>query len=185
MNSRQIHNITHAGLGLALILLAQSLNKLIPAIPIFAGVQVSQLITGTLVNTLLLLVSIDAGYRSGVAVAILSAVLATILGIGPVFPIITPFIAIGNVLYVGVFQYIFKRKYNVMISSLPAAFIKAGFLWVMIPIVLYYIPDINEVQALALGTMFSWPQLITAISGGIIASIVNMRIPKGSHEKNA
>lgn len=181
-HSNTTHNIAHAAVGLALILLAQYLNKVIPAIPIFVGVQVGQLITGTLVNALLIIVSIDAGYHSGVLVGIISAFLATILGIGPIFPIITPFIAIANIIYVLVYRFGATHHYGVLISSIPAAFIKTGFLWITVPLVLTFIPDVKEVQAIALTAMFSWPQLITGIAGGIFAAIVIARIPKIAKE---
>lgn len=176
MNSDKIRIITRTGLGLALVLLAQALNKVIPAIPVFAGVQLSQLVTGTLVNALLLIISIDAGYKSGVFVGILSAVLATLLGIGPIFPIITPFIAIGNVLFVLAYCYVKKLNFNHYIAFMPAALLKAGFLWVSIPIVLQYIPDIAPMQVKMLSLMFSWPQLITALCGGLFAGTVISRV---------
>lgn len=178
MNSKRIHNLAYAGMGLALILLAQSLNKVIPTIPVFAGVQLSQLITGTFVNALLIIICVQAGQRNGVIVGVISAILATLLGIGPIFPIITVFIAVGNALYVLVYQYVSRLHYKVWLSSIPAAFIKTGFLWVSIPFVLKVIPEISEPQVKALSIMFSWPQLITGIFGGVFAHIVLFRIPK-------
>ena len=87
-----------------------------------------------------------------------------------------------RVLLVLVFYQMYKRNQNALIASIPAAIIKCGFLWISIPMVLKIIPYILPNQVLMLTTMFSWPQGITAVCGGLITVLV-LPLIKGIHEK--
>lgn len=177
MKDKRIQTITYSAMGIALILLVQSLSKIIPAIPVFSGVQLSQFVIGTFVNAILLIMCIEAGVKTSIYVGILSAFFATLIGIGPIFPIITPFIAVSNVIYIVVFYWMYLRQ-SVWLSSIPAAIMKTAFLWITIPIVLTWIPEMKAPQAQVLTLMFSWPQLVTGILGGLVASSVASRIRK-------
>ena len=85
--------VTRTGLALALLVVLQFLSSMaLGSLPQLA----KQLITGSLVNMMLALSVVFIGMWPGIAVGILSSVLATLLGIGPVFPVITPFIAASN-----------------------------------------------------------------------------------------
>ena len=48
----------------------------------------------------------------------------------------------------------------------------------VVKLALPFIPGINEKQSAVLSSMFSWPQLLTAILGGILALIVVPLIQK-------
>ena len=178
--------LTKTAVGIALILVAQLIGKMIPAIAVIAGpFSVSQLITGTLVNLILIIITLNVGLGSGTTVGILSSILATLIGIGPIFPIITPLIAMSNVILV-VIYYCFTKSRKTQngartkslknlyfyITIVVAAFIKCGFLWLTVPLVLNYVTSIQSAQRTMLTVMFSWPQAITALCGGILAVII-------------
>lgn len=184
MKKRSVLWLTQTAIGIALVLIAQLISKVIPALAVIAGpFNVSQLITGTLVNTILIIFTVIVGVRSGVTIGMLSSVLATLLGIGPIFPIITPFIAIGNALLV-ITYYLFHKKQHrpyFYIAIVVAAAIKCAFLWCTVPFALNYVPDIQPIQRTMLSLMFSWPQGITALCGGLISAVI---YPLLSHALN-
>lgn len=164
--------LTKTAVGIALVLLAQLIGKMIPAIAVIVGpFSVNQLITGTLVNLILIIMTLTVGVGSGVTIGVLSAVLALLIGIGPIFPIITPFIAIGNALLVVTYKLIVKVHQSITfyIAIVFAAIIKCAFLWLTVPFALQYISDIKQAQLKMLTIMFSWPQGITALCGGFLA----------------
>lgn len=178
--------VTRTGLLLALIVVAQVIGKMIPPMAvIFGPFNVSQLITGSLVNLILIISTVTVGLWSGIAVGVLSSILATLLGIGPIFPIITPAIATGNVILVIIIHFFFKAasaKQNgkpIQIGGIvTAAIVKCGFLWVTVPALFQLIPEIKPPQAKMLTIMFSWPQGVTAIVGGILALLVLPAVKK-------
>ena len=79
--------VTRTALGVALVVVAQLLGKVIPAGAVITGpFSVTQLVTGSLVNCVLFVFTATTGIWSGVAIGILSSVLATLIGIGPAVP---------------------------------------------------------------------------------------------------
>lgn len=163
--------VTQTALGLALVIVAQMIGKSIPAIAvIFGPFSVSQLITGTLVNCVLFVMAAQVGVSAGVTVGILSAILATLLGIGPIFPVITPLIALGNGILVAAHHLFGKKHYALGVSA--GAVLKCAFLWVSVPLVLRLFSPASPQQLKMLTVMFSWPQGITALCGGVLAGII-------------
>lgn len=178
--------ITRTALMVALVVVAQFIGKMIPPIAvIFGPFNISQLITGSLVNLILVLSAVTIGLWSGVAVGVLSAVLATFLGIGPIFPIITPAIAVSNIIIVIIVYFFFMQaernanKTAVKITGIiVGAIVKCGFLWVTVPMLFKLIPEIKPPQVTMLTIMFSWPQAITALVGGFLAMLVIPSVKK-------
>lgn len=83
--------------GIALIIVAQLLGKLFPAGAVIAGpFSVNQLITGSLVNCVLFVFTAISGMWSGVAIGIVSAMLAQFIGIGPAVAAVSPGGSVGN-----------------------------------------------------------------------------------------
>lgn len=176
---RQTRWITYTALGLALVVVAQLIGKSIPAIAvIFGPFSVSQLITGTLVNCVLYVMTARVGISSGATIGVLSAILATLLGIGPIFPVITPIIALGNVLLVILFGLLWRKKFT--LGILVAALLKCAFLWLIVPLVLRVFTAANTQQLTMLTIMFSWPQAITALCGGVLTGILFRYLPQTS-----
>ena len=135
------------------------------------------LITGSLVNMILILAVMTCGFSSGLTVAVVSPIVAKLLGIGPFWSII-PFIIIGNFVLVALWHKIGNRQTHnrsidwvlALILAAVAKFIVIflGVTKIAIPILL----SMTEPQATALSTAFSFPQLCTACIGGILAILL-------------
>lgn len=184
--------VTRTALGVALVLLAQIIGKLLPAGAVIAGpFSLTQLVTGSLVNCVLFVFAAQAGLLSGVIIGILSSVLAFLVGIGPVFPAITPVIACGNALLVIVFCLACGKSADKLRtagsavlaagSAVLAAVIKCGFLWLAVPAVLRMLGNVPDKQMAALSIMFSWPQGLTALLGATLALIILPRLRKAKN----
>lgn len=174
--------ITRTALGVALVVVAQLLGKLIPAGAAIAGpFSVTQLITGSLVNCVLFVFTATTGIWSGVAIGILSSVLAALVGIGPAIPAVTPVIACGNAVLSLVFGLLRGREWSFgrhAAAAVVAAALKCAFLWFCVPAVLGMISGVAEAQVKALSIMFSWPQGVTALIGGALALLILPRLRK-------
>lgn len=168
--NKNVQVVTRTGLMIALVVVFQYLSSIVlGTLPQMA----KQLITGSLVNMMLALSVSLVGMWPGAAVGVVSSVMATLLGIGPVFPIITPFIAVSNAIYVVILSPGFGRAAASGVKKLTslavAAVAKCGFLWVCVPLALRAIPEAKPPQIAMMTLMFSWPQGITALCGGLIA----------------
>lgn len=174
--------VARTGLMLALLVVAQFVgSKLIPAGAVVLGpMSITQLITGSLVNMILILTAAVVGLWSGIAVGVLSSVLALLLGIQGQ-PIITPAVALGNVVIVLVTWVFFtlatqkgQKPYGVFgITGVALGSIaKTVFLWLSVPALLTLVPELKPPVVEKLSMMFSYPQLVTALLGGALALAV-------------
>lgn len=180
--------IARTGLMLALLVVAQFIgSKLIPAGAVVLGpMSITQLITGSLVNMILILTAAVVGLWSGVAVGVLSAVLALVLGIQGQ-AIITPAVALGNVVIVLVTWVFFslaakkgQKPFGVLgiAGIVVGAAAKCVFLWLSVPALLTLVPEIKPQVAEKLSMMFSYPQFVTALIGGALALAVIPAVKK-------
>jgi hypothetical protein len=107
---KQILWITRTAIFIALLIVVQIATK-----------PLGQLVTGSLVNLILIVSVITCGLSSGLTVAVISPVIATLVGIGPPFWVLTPFIILGNGTIALIWHFvgnrIFHKKY-VVISPL-------------------------------------------------------------------
>ena len=167
MNSREkVLWITRTAILLALLLVLQAVSK-----------PLGQLVTGSLVNMVLIVAVMVAGLASGLTVAIVSPVLATLLGISPLWALV-PFIVLGNAVLVLLWHYIAngekgKTAVNYGIAWVTAAIAKfavlfAGVAMVLVPLIL----KLPEPKASVISGSFSFPQLFTALIGGAVAMLV-------------
>jgi hypothetical protein len=141
--------------------------------------QFTTFVTGSLVNLILITSVMTAGMSSGTTVAVVSPVLAKLLGIGPLWAIV-PFIMMGNLVLVLVWHFIGNRNgvklpvYAAYAAALViAAVLKFGVIYLgivkfMIPIVI----GIPEPKASVMSAAFSLPQLATAAIGGALAILI-------------
>ncbi len=135
------------------------------------------LITGSLVNLILVVAVMTGDLSSGITVAALSPIFAKFIGIGPLWSII-PFIVLGNIVFVLIWHVIGKRKiqqkyFTYAFAGVSAAIAK--FLVLYIGVVRISVPlllSLPEPQAAVISTVFSVPQLITALIGGALAMLV-------------
>lgn len=132
------------------------------------------LVTGTLVNALLIVSVMTCGAMSGATVAVVSPIMAKMVGIGPLWGLI-PFIALGNIVLVLVWHFLGNRHMGTWYASGTAALAAAAlakFLTLYVGITRVAVPvllRLPEPQASVVSGMFSLPQLITALLGGVVA----------------
>ena len=135
----------------------------------------NQIITGSIVNLMLIIAVMSCGLATGLTVSIFTPVLPTLLGFGPMWPIV-PFIAAGNMALVTMWHFIGNREIvNTYISYglAMAAGAIAKFLVLYVGVVQIAIPYILGLPSgNILSIMFSYPQLITAAAGGVCAIIL-------------
>ncbi|MBO5868375.1 MAG: ECF transporter S component, partial [Oscillospiraceae bacterium] len=159
--NKKIRRLTETGLLLALLIVLQAVTK-----------PLSQLVTGSCVNTVLAISVLFAGLPAGITVAVLSPVLAFLLGIAPQIWTV-PAIMVGNTVYVILLHYICgKRTKNYLrlaLGWLTAAAAKFAVLYALVVWVICGIFLAGTPLATKLPAMFSWPQLITALIGGGLA----------------
>lgn len=159
--------ITHTAIFIALIIVLQFITAPLGNI----------LITGSLVNLLLVVSVMTCGLSSGIVVSLFSPVMAKIFGIGPFWGII-PFIVLGDLTLVLVWYFIGSkaklRKPTAYIVALVIAAV-TKFLILYFGIVKLAVPVLLKLpnqQAKVVSNMFSVPQLITAVIGGAAATVI-------------
>ena len=134
----------------------------------------STLVTGTVVNLLLIISVMTCGAASGLSVAVLSPVLAKLIGIGPLWGLI-PFITAGNLALAAVWLAVGSRRwgprYAPQITALAlAAAAESLVLYLgVVKLALPLFSGLTAAQAAAIAHMFSAPQLVTAVLGGLLA----------------
>lgn len=162
--------ITRTAMFIALVLIAQFLTR---GIPDPAG----QFVTGSLVNLITILAILLCGLSSGVIVAALTPWFAFFLGIGPKIIGVVPCVMLGNIALVLVWFFIAGKSEKIMpryiIAAVVAAVAKCLVLYFgVVKIVVGFLQMANETQAKVLSYMFSYPQLITALIGGVLAIVL-------------
>jgi len=142
-----------------------------------AAASFGQLVTGSLVNFILIISVMTRGAASGIAVACVSPVVARLLGIGPLWALI-PFMMAGNFALVMLWHLVTKIKSaNVHIVRIAALLSAAAgkFITLYFGIVRLCVPvflNLPESQAAAVAGIFSVTQLFTASIGGALAVFV-------------
>ncbi len=152
------------------LILKKDLTKIIILISIatIAPLFQHQLITGTLVNATLFIATVLIGVQAGIIVSFLPSLIALSVGfLPPVFLPMIPYIILGNIVLVITFNY-FKKKY--WLGVVLASIFKFLFLFSVSSLVINFL--IKQEVAYRIIFMMSWPQLITALLGGLIAFYV-------------
>lgn len=129
---------------------------------LLAHTPANQWITGTLVNATLFLAAWRLGLLNATLVATLPSSIALSRGLLPApLALLIPYIIVSNLILMGAFIAL-QRKIKVAI--LVGALMKFFFLFVLTSLIFSQLsPTIRF--------MFSWPQLATALAGGMIALI--------------
>ena len=128
-----------------------------------------QPITGPLVNALLLIATVLVGPFEAVMIGLVPSTVALASGTLPL-PLapMVPFIMIGNALFVGLFYY--SKKLGFLPAVIIAALIKFVFLAGTVRLLMSTMIKSELVAKLSI--MMSWPQLFTALTGGLIAYLL-------------
>ena len=180
--NKKIRWITETAILLALLVTLQYVTK-----------PMGQIVTGSCVNTVLAVAVLFAGLGSGVTIAVISPVLAFLLGIAPQI-LTVPAIMAGNTVFV-VLLHLLADKTGKNLGRQAAAWIIAAFakFAALYFIVVKLICGVLAESLLAAGTLkepmlkalpatFSWPQLITALIGGAIALTLAPVLRKALHK---
>lgn len=189
---KSIRWITETAVLLALLVCLQWVGSLIP------NQLVKQLVTGTMVNCVLAVAALYAGYGSSITIAVVSPVFAFLLGIAPQIITVLPIMA-GNVCYVVLLRLIYGNTgrpfWKQPVALAAAATGKFLVLYVLVVKVICGVAAgdllgqklgnkmlLAEPMLKMLPVMFSWPQLVTAVSGGIIALAITPVLRKALHK---
>ena len=125
-----------------------------------------QLIAGTIVNAALILGVSFLGARDGLIISLVPSTFALASGLlPPVLAPMIPFIIAGNAILVLAFAYL--NKFNYWAGVLVGSVLKFAFLLGTSSIVVGLL--VNKQVAPTVAQMMSWPQLFTAMAGGIVA----------------
>jgi len=143
----------------------------------------NQILTGSITNLILIVAFLTCGFSTAMTVAIISPLCAMLVGVGPAFPPLVPFIALGNAALIAAWQVLrmidksekasIRHKVFCVFIAIGAALVKFltlyfGIVKLAIPLIL----NLNEKQTAVLSLSFSYPQIITAVIGGVIALLV-------------
>jgi hypothetical protein len=125
-----------------------------------------QLVTGTLVNATLILGACLLGARGGLIIGLLPSSVALALGLlSPALAPIIPFIIVGNAILV--FTVTYLKNWNFWAAVVVGSILKFGFLMGTSTAVIGLLTSHQIASAAA--QMMNWPQLATALMGGLAA----------------
>ncbi len=175
-NNKKVNIITRTAMLLVLMLVFQNLRLVIGP-----GLH-SQFIIGSLVNAVLIVATAMVGIYPALLISIIAPVVSFFQGHLPqALPFMIPIVAVGNALIVVVYGALKNR--NEYIAIVAGAIVKWGFLFYAVKLMLNIVKgNIPEQMFGKLSTLlsaaFSWPQLVTALIGGLIAIIVIRMLKK-------
>ena len=142
-----------------------------------------QLVTGSCVNLVLAVTVLLVGASGGVTVALISPVMAYLLGIAPQI-LTVPAIMVGNTVFVLMLHALVSRsegKISVQVTGwIMAAVAKFAALYLIVAKLICGVlaedllasGALKEPMLKALPATFSWPQLLTALIGGGLALLI-------------
>lgn len=148
---------------------------LLVSIATFAPLIRQQAIVGPIVNATLFVSTAVLGLEYAVLVGLVPSLIALSVGLLPIVlaPMI-PFIVVGNTILILIFSYLNKKNY--WQAVIFASFLKFIFLFSTSSIVINLLFKKEIAQSVAM--MMSWPQFLTALSGGLIAYLSLKTIKK-------
>lgn len=154
--------ITRTAAMLALLIVLQAATK-----------NLGQFVTGSCVNAVLAAATLLGGFASGLIIAVVSPFLAFLLGIGPKLIEVVPAIAIGNLALVLILWAIKgDGALNRVIKWIAASVGKFLVLYLLVIQLLCRVMTLPEKMTATFSTMFSWPQLVTALIGSGIMLLI-------------
>lgn len=174
--------ITETAVMLALLVTLQALTK-----------PLGQLVTGSCVNAVLAVTVLLAGLSGGITVAVISPVLAYLLGIAPQ-PLTVPAIMIGNTIFVVLLFFIAGKDSRKIFRQIAAWVIAAAakfaalyttVVWLICGVLSERLLASGDLKAPMINTLtvnFSWPQLFTALIGGGVALLMVPVLRKALHK---
>lgn len=127
-----------------------------------------QPVTGPIVNAILFIAVIFLGIQNTLLIGLIPSVVALSVGFLPaVLAPMVPFIMLSNAILIITFGYLKDKNY--WFGVIVASVFKFIFLFTTSSVVVSLL--LKKEIATKVATIMSWPQLITALAGGIIAYI--------------
>ena len=183
ITKNKIYWVTETAVMLAVLVTLQWLTK-----------PMGQFVTGSCVNAVLAIATLVGGLSCGLTVALISPVLAFLLGIAPQI-LTVPAIMVGNAVFV-VLHYVLLDRSGKNLLKQGVAWVSAAVakFAVLYAIVNWLICGLLSESLLAAGTLkppmlkmlpatFSWPQLVTALIGGAVALLIAPALRKALKKK--
>jgi len=159
--------VAQTGIFLALLIVAQLATRPFG----------NSILTGSLNNMLFILTVMLCGLSSAMVLGVVSPFFSIVIGGAALWPFI-PVIIAGNLALVALWHFIAlrraERSKGIEIAALAVAAV-VKFLIIYIGIVRLIVPlalGLGEPQASVVSAAFSWPQLITATIGGVLALLL-------------
>jgi hypothetical protein len=155
------------GLGRLVLLMATGL--------LITNLGLPQYITGPLINALLIMTVLWSGVSQALFVGMVTPMGAALSGVLPLpLWVMIPFIALGNAVLVSLFGAL--RGMNRWVALAVAAMAKSALLYVAVTVLVAHPLSLvisgnaqPVVVPQAIVAMMAWPQLLTAVAGGVIA----------------
>jgi len=128
-----------------------------------------QMVTGPIVNATLFVAVTLLGTQNAVLVGLIPSLIALSVGLlPPILAPMVPFIMMGNTLLIIIFDGLQVRNY--WVGVVAASVLKFLFLFSTSSVVINLL--LKKEAAVKVAAMMSWPQLFTALAGGLIAYLV-------------
>lgn len=147
---------------------AVAIDKVLPfaltlAVAFIVPLFHNQLVSGPIINAMLFIAVVMLGVNRAIVISFVPSVIA--MSSGLVLMPMVPFIMVSNVIMILVFNFLKDKNYwtGVVISSL----MKFIFLYASSFLIIKMVAE--KETALSISSMMSWPQLLTALTGGILA----------------
>ncbi len=134
-----------------------------------------QWITGPIINAILILTLFIAGIRSALVLCLIPSLMALAGGLLPAILAPTvPFIMIGNVILILGVDWLYNNSKNELYGYWLGVIVGASLKFIFLFVSANFIAKLLVKQELAVkvAQMMSWPQLATAITGGMIAWMI-------------
>lgn len=144
-----------------------------------------QPVTGPLINAILIVSLFLTGVPSACTIGVFTPLTALIRGhLPPVLAAMVPFIAVANVIYILLFYFLIRglpREENYLLRPRPVLGVLAASTakYLMLTLTVQKILPIVMGQAVPekVMTLMMFPQLLTALSGGMMALILMKYLP--------
>lgn len=165
MKNDFVKKLTRTALLLAIVLASQYFKNL------------SQFITGPIVNAVLIIAALGAGLWSGVALSFIAPLTSLMISQPPVMAathfMLVPVIMIGNLLIVLGAHYGKKNAKTLAAGLLTGSVLKWLFMWGAVSLIVIPVnSQLNENILSKVAEMFTHFQLYTALIGSFLAYII-------------
>lgn len=156
----------------------------------FATKNLGQYVTGSCVNLVLAVAVLVGGVECGVVVAVVSPFFAYLLKIAAMPPMLVPGVACGNlalvlVLYFAAYKTVQSGEKPLLryAAAVGAAAVKFVTLWLVVTKLLLPLAGLSEQKMAVMTAMFTWPQLVTALIGGLLGVTIAPTVAKAVNKK--